>query len=155
MSTVLVPSVVDPSLYIPDLRPKRKESILHELVHAAARAGAVRDPALLSETLLRRERFCGSAIGKGVAVPAARSFAVLEPRLFVARCRRGIDWGAPDGLRVHLVLLALSPPDSSEDAHHDLLARAVAMTRLQRSRQKLIDAEGVESVAALLREGVS
>src|SRR2546426_525147 len=132
MTTVAVPSVLDSSLFLPDLKLKKKESVLHELVGAAQGARVVRDPDLLHDTLLRRERWCSSAIGKGVAIPHARSLAVLEPRLIVARSRRGVDWGAPDGLAVQLVLLVLSPSEAGPEAHLERVAGAIAVTRLQR-----------------------
>jgi mannitol/fructose-specific phosphotransferase system IIA component (Ntr-type) len=152
MSTMAVPPVLTSSLFVPDLKSKRKEAILHELVEIARRARAVRDPELLREALLKRERWCGSALGKGVAIPHARSIGIVDPRLVVGRSRRGIDWDAPDGLPVQIVVLALSPSESSEEAHHELLARAVAMTRLVRNRQKLLDAVSPDAVASLLRE---
>jgi hypothetical protein len=36
--------------------------------------------------------------------------------------------------------------------HHDLIGRAAAAVRLQRNRQKLLEAPGFEAVAAVLRE---
>ena len=155
MTTVAVPSVRDTSLFLPDLRLKRKESALHEMVCAAHEARAVRDAELLHETLLRRERWYSSALGKGVAVPNARSLAVNTPRLLVARSRRGVDWGAADGLPVQLVLLVLSPSESSIDAHLERLARAVSLTRLQRNRTRLLEAEGAAALTAILREAAS
>ena len=151
MTTFAVHSVPDSSLFLPDLKLKRKESVLHEMACAAQRARAVRDAELLHETLLRRERWCPSAIGKGVAVPNARSLGVAEPRLVVARSHRGLDWGAPDGAAVHLVLLVISPSEASIEVHLERVTRAIAITRSQRSRQRLLDADaGV--VAAMLRE---
>ena len=152
MSTMIGFSALDSSLYIPELRLKRKESVLHEMVSRAHQAGIVRDADLLGETLMLRERVGSTALGKGVAVPQARSVAVMEPRLVVARSKRGIQWDAPDDLPVHIVLLALSPPELSDEIYHDFVARAVAVGRLQRNRQKLIEAESFEAVAAVLRE---
>jgi mannitol/fructose-specific phosphotransferase system IIA component (Ntr-type) len=152
MTTVAVPSVPDTSRFLPDLRLKRKESALHELVCAAHEARAVRDPGLLHETLLRRERWVSSAIGKGVAVPNARSLGVAAPRLLVARSRRGVDWGAADGVPVQLVVLVLSPSEASIEGHLERVARAVSLTRLQRNRTRLMEAEGAAALAALLRE---
>src|SRR5436309_16044054 len=106
MSISIGAPVLDSSLYIPDLRPRRKESALKELVSRAHLAEVVREPDLLLETLALRERLGSTAIGKGVAVPSPRSLAAVEPRLLVARSRRGLDWGADDGLPVQLVLLA-------------------------------------------------
>ena len=152
MTISLGPSVLDSSLYIPDLRPRRRESVLHELIACAHRAKAIRDPELLLETLTLRERLGCTALGKGVAVPNARSITVVEPRLVIARSRRGIDWRAADEVPVQLVLLVLSPGECSLEAHHDLLALAASAARLQRTRQRLIDAEGFEEVASVMRE---
>ena len=148
-------TVLDSSLFIPELRNKRKESALQEMVSRAQHASMVREPSLLRDTLLLRERLGTTAIGKAVALPNARSLAVVEPRLVVARSRRGIEWGAADGLAVQLVLLVLSPAEYSEELHHEFLSRAAAIARLQRNRQKLIEAASFDAVAAVLREVAS
>src|SRR5437762_1787437 len=133
MAMAIGDSVLFSSLYIPELRPKRKESILEELVSRAHALGAVRDATLLRDTLLLREKLGSTAVGKGVAIPNARSVAVIAPRLAVARSRRGIDWAAPDELPVHLVLLVLSPGEFGEDVHGDFVSRVAALMRLQRN----------------------
>ena len=126
MPTMLDPSVLDTALFIPDLRTRRKESVLQELVARAHEAGVVREAALLIETLNLRERLGPTAIGKAVAVPHARSIAVIEPRILVARSRRGIEWKAPDGLPVQLVVLVITPGEFTIEAHLEWVARAVA-----------------------------
>ena len=152
MSSAIGVSVLDPSLYIPELKLRRRDSALHQMVSRAHGAGAVREPALLLETLALRERRVSAALGKGVAIPQARSIAVIEPRLVVARSKRGIDWSAPDRALVHLILLVLAPAELPEEAHHEFIARAAGVALLQRNRQKLLAAEGFEAVAAVLRE---
>lgn len=152
MTAVIGASVLDPSLYIPDLKTRRKLSVLHELVACAHQAGVVRKPRLLRETLALRERLGSSAVGKGVAVPNARSIAAVEPRIVVARSSRGIDWGAADGADVQLVLLVLSPAEAPDDSHIDLVSRAASATRLQRNRQRLLEAEDFHAISAVLSE---
>jgi PTS system fructose-specific IIA component len=152
MSVSIGLSVLDSSLYIPELRPKRKESVLHEMVTRAHRGGAVRDPELLLEIVCLRERLGATSIGKGVAIPNARSLAVLEPKLVVARSHRGVEWDAADGSPVHLVFLALSPAEQPVELHHEFIARIVAVGRLQRQRQKLLDAADYEAAEVVLRE---
>lgn len=146
MTTLLGPSVLDPSLYISDLKTRRKAAVLAELVTRAHVAGVVRNADVLRETLLLRERVGGSAIGKGVAVPHARSIGVVDARFVIARSRRGIEWDAADGVPVQLVLLVLSPSESSEEAHAELVARAAGVGRLQRHRQRLLDASAFDGV---------
>jgi mannitol/fructose-specific phosphotransferase system IIA component (Ntr-type) len=152
MTTLVGPAVLDPSLYISELKLRRKPSILEELVAHATRAGAVRAPDVLRETLLLRERLFGTGIGKGVAVPNARSIAVREPRLLIARSRRGIPWDASDSALVHLVLLVLSPAEAGEEAHADFVSRAAAIGRLQRNRTRLLEAEAFGEVVQVFGE---
>jgi mannitol/fructose-specific phosphotransferase system IIA component (Ntr-type) len=145
-------SVLDSSLYIPELKPKRRETVLEDMIHRARQGGAVRDAILLLETLLLREKMGSTGVGKGVAIPNARSVAVIEPRIVVARSRRGIDWGAADEIPVRLVLMVLSPGEIGEEQHGEVVGRAAAAMRLQRSRQKLLEAASFEVVAMVLRE---
>jgi mannitol/fructose-specific phosphotransferase system IIA component (Ntr-type) len=152
MTLGTAPSVLDPSLYIPELKTRRKDAALADLVSLAHQAGAVRGPELLRELLVMRERLGSTAIGKGVALPHARSLTVNRPQLVVARSRRGIDWDAPDELPVTLVLLTLTPGEWGEEAHHAFLGRKAAVARLQRNRQRLLDAASFEDVASVLRE---
>lgn len=155
MLGTIVPSIIDSSLYIPDLKVRRKESVLHELVERAHLAGAVRWPGPLRELLSVRELLGATAPGRGIAVPAARSILIHESRIVIARSRRGLGWGAADGQPVHLVFLTLSPAECSEAAHLDLIARIVAAVRPQRTRQKLLEAVGFESMASALREVIA
>ena len=144
--------VLDSSLYIPELRSRTRDSVLAQLVALAHRAGAVRGIAPLVELLRLRERLGTTAIGKGVAVPHARSLTVDRPALVVARSHRGIEWDAPDDLTANLVMLVLSPGEWGEDAHHAFIAHAVAVARLQRNRQRLLDAGTFAEVADVFAE---
>jgi fructose PTS system EIIBC or EIIC component len=152
MTLVATPSALDPSLYISDLKPKRRDSVLTEMVGLAHRAGSVRDPGPLIELLFLRERLGSTAIGKGVAIPNARSLVVLRPQIVFARSRRGVEWSAPDQQPVSLVLLVLAPAEWSESTAHAFLGRAVAVARLQRNRQRLLEASSFEVAAQVLKE---
>ena len=143
-------SVLDSSLYISELKKRSRGLVLNELVACAHAAGILRDPSLLRETLALRERLGLTPVLKSVAVPHARSLAVIESRVVVARSHRGIDWGASDDALVHVVLLVLSPSETSEDAHAEIVARVAAAARLQRHRQKLLDATEFAGVALAL-----
>ena len=75
-----------------------------------------------------------------------------ESRLVVARSRRGIDWKAPDGADVELVFLVLSPAAWSIEMHHEWLGRAAAFARLQRNRQRLLEATDAIAMVSAVRE---
>jgi mannitol/fructose-specific phosphotransferase system IIA component (Ntr-type) len=145
----------DLALCIPDLKSKKKDTALAEMVAAAQAAGLVTGSDLLLELLKLRERLGTSGLGKAVALPHARSLTVPHPRILIARSSRGIDWQAPDGIPVQLVLLTLGPAEWSDDAFHALLARAASSFRLQRTRQKLLAAPSAQEFALASRRALA
>ena len=145
----------DLSLCIPDLKSKKKDAALAELTAAAGAFGLASDESLLLEILKVRERLGTTGIGKGVALPHARSLTISSPRILVARSPRGIEWSAVDDAPVHLVLMTLGPAEWSDEAFHGLLTRAAAIARLQRTRQKLLSAPSLEGLAVALREALA
>lgn len=147
MSTELVTSALDTALFLHDLRHRRREQALTDLAAFAHACGTVRDPDRLRVALQRRERSYSSAVGRGVAIPHARSLVVNVPHVLIGRAPRGIDWRARDGQAVQLVLAVLAPHDLSIDSFLDLLGHAAEAARLQRRRQRLLsgDRSSVES----------
>ncbi|MBI1798085.1 MAG: PTS sugar transporter subunit IIA [Candidatus Eisenbacteria bacterium] len=155
MHGTMVPSALDSSLYIPELKNRRREAAVAELVACAHRAGAVRRPEALIELIARREAMASSAPGKSIAIPSARSLSVIESRIVVGRSTRGIEWHAPDRQPVQIVLLVLSPAECPLSVHVEGILRLAAVFRLQRHRQRLIEADSYEAAAAVLREAMA
>ena len=152
MSELVATPLPDTSLCIPDLRSRLRDSVLAEIV---ARLGdGVRDPLLLKESLLRREKYASTDLGRGVALPNTRSLAVSAVRCVLARSTKGVTWD--DGKTpVHLVCAVISPAEWSEEMHHDVLVRVTAPLRLQRPRQKLGEAADAAAMLVLWRELVA
>lgn len=155
MSMATAPPGYDLALFVLDLKARKKEPAFAELANAARNAGIVTDAPLLVEFLKLRERLGPTAIGKGVAIPHARSAVVQAPRVLMARSPRGIDWGAEDGAAVQLVFLVLSPGEWSDEAHHSWLARATTLARHLRTRQKLLAAPSAAAALAIVREAMA
>lgn len=152
MTVSAAPAISDLSRFIPELRSRRRDGVVTELVEAAHRAGVVRTLAPVSEIVRLRERMMPGAIARDAAVVAARSLAVVRPHVLVARSTRGIDWpGAEDGV-VHLVVLVLVPAEWTEEAFHALLGRGASLVRLQKQRQRLIAQGSDAMVATLMKE---
>lgn len=152
MTVTTAPAIADLSRFIPDLRSRRREGALGELVDAAARSGAVRAQRALHGIVKLRERVAPAALIRDAAVQGARSLSVIRPFLAVGRSVRGVEWpGAEDGV-VHLVVLALAPAEWNEDRFHAWMARAAAVVRLQRHRQRLVSGGSDPVLAVVLRE---
>ena len=154
VTTEVVSSVSNLPVDVVELRHRRRESALTQLVAAAESVGVVQDGDVLLASLLRAQRLGSTAPGKGLAVPHARSFAVRRPALLLGRSVRGVEWGALDGAPVQLVVLVLSPAATPAAMHADRVAGALHALRLQRTRQRLLDADAA-CVTAVLRGGAA
>lgn len=150
MLTAMQLASSDTPLDILDLRAKRRDAALAQMVQDAANQGVVRDTEMLLALLQRHERAIPSAIGKGVALPNAHSLTVARPMLVCGRSR-GIEWNAGDEEPVSLVLLTLSPPEWSEEHHYAWVSQVAHAVRLQRTRQRLLEAESTAEARAYLR----
>jgi len=137
MAIAEVPSVTGTPLDILELRHRRRETVLQQMAAAAARNGVVRDLEALVAALARRERLGTTALGKGVALVHVRSITVVRPFWIVGRAAKGVEWGAPDGGPVQLVVLYLAHHEQSAASHLARLAPAAQALRLQRMRQRL------------------
>jgi fructose-specific phosphotransferase system IIA component len=139
-----------PGLYIPELHAKSKAAVLDELVDALARAGVTRAPEAVRDALRQREAVGSTGIGKGIAVPHARSTMVSERAVVVARSSRGLDFDSLDGEPVHIFFLIVAPPLERDDVYLQLLARIVRAARLARTRRRLLDAPDFATIRTIL-----
>jgi PTS system nitrogen regulatory IIA component len=155
MYGTLIPSALDPSLFVPELRCRRKDSALAELVGLAERAGILRHADAVRAALTHRESLGNSSPGRGIAVPSVRSLAVLESRVVVARSRRGLDWDAADESPVHIIAMLLSPAECPAAAHVESVGRLIAVLKPQRHQQRVLEAKSFDAIATLLREALS
>lgn len=137
-------------LYLPNLQSKRKTSVLEELVRALVPAGVTRHPEAVLDLLGQREALGSTAIGRGVAVPHARSMVIGERAVLVARSVRGIDFEAPDAKPVHLFFMIVAPSVDHDPVYLQLLAEIVRAIRLARTRQRLLDAPDFDSIREVL-----
>jgi len=148
--SILVGPALHPAHLIPDLKSCSRASVLGELARQAQGIGVAREPGSLRAALLMRERLGSTAVGDGLAVPNARSLLVSRLVLLLGRSRRGVDWGAADGVPVRLVLLVISPAETSAPCHVAAVARAVAAARPPRTRQRLFESDNPGEIAELL-----
>ncbi len=143
-------SYLRPELYIPELKSRRKSSVLEELVSHLAEQKVARFPDPVLEVLRQREALGSTGIGKGIAIPHARSTMVAERAVLFARSKKGIDFDAVDESPVHLCLLIVAPPTENDPIYLALLAEIVKALRLARVRQRLLDAPDFETVRNLI-----
>ncbi len=117
-------------------------------VLTAAQAGQARD------RLLERERALSTAFEHGVAVPHAALDGLTEAIACMAIAPEGVDFAAPDGEVVRVVLCLLSPK-SRRMLHTRTLADAAVLLSRAELRAEFCRARNVDDVLAALRRAES
>jgi len=138
------------SLFIPELKARRKGSVLEELVAHLVEHKVTKYPEAVLEVLKQREALGSTGIGKGIAIPHGRSTMVAERAVLFARSHKGIDFDSTDGEPVHLCFLIVAPPTDRDPVYLQLLADIVKAVRLSRARQRLLEAPDFEAARATI-----
>ena len=115
-----------------------KNTALEALVEMHDKAGNLSDKKKDREDILAREAESTTAVGEGIAIPHAKSSAVLKPGLAVMTVKDGIDYGAPDGKPSNLLFMIAAPEDG--DLHLEVLSRLMTLLMDLDLRKNLLEA---------------
>jgi mannitol/fructose-specific phosphotransferase system IIA component (Ntr-type) len=104
----------DPNFPVVELPPSAAspEAAVNYLLGQLVQMGQLRpeDAAPLAAKILRREALSSSAIGRGVALPHAKSEAVNKVVGIIGRPAQPVAWpGASDDVPIHTVSLVIIP----------------------------------------------
>jgi len=113
-----------PRVDVPPVFATSREAVFRFLVGELAAACGT--PAEYVEeivrTLMRRETLGSTGIGGGIALPGARSAAIVRAGVVVGHLPAPMDWDAIDAEPVSEVCLVLSPRDRPADHLRTLTA---------------------------------
>ena len=98
-----------------------KTAAIHEMVGLLSHAQALRDPAAFEADVLAREAKTSTDVGGGIAIPHAKSAAVLRPALAAVTLGEGYE-GAMHGEKIRLLFL-IAAPEHADDTHIQVLSR--------------------------------
>jgi Kef-type K+ transport system membrane component KefB len=129
---------------------RTREELIGALTAAlAARLDRGADSERFAAKVLEREALAGTGVGDGIAFPHAEVEGLTQPTLAFARLLDGLDFDAPDGEKVHLVFLLLTPPRDYDHELQILSAMARLLTREQ-VRRDLLSAPDEAAVIATI-----
>ena len=143
--------ILPPENVISDLQGTTKLAVLEELASALA----ANHPEILKDrlvdVLLEREKLGSTAIGEGIAIPHGKLPKLAGVLAVFGRSRDGVDFQSLDGGLTQLFFLLVAPEDAS-GAHLKALARVSRLLRDKEFRQRLIAADGTESIYETIRQ---
>jgi fructose-specific phosphotransferase system IIA component len=138
-----------------DIDVSSKEAVVQKMVEAAAATGKIKrgKTAEVVEKVMAREQVGSTGIGRGVAVPHAKSTSVKDLVGVFARVKKPLDFSALDGQPVDLVFLLLAPAPSAGD-HLGVLALIARIARDEMYCRFLRQARTPEDALDVLREAM-
>jgi len=99
----------------------------------------------IANTLALREAKGSTGLGKGVAIPHARTESIEKPVIILGVAPAGLDWDAQDGEKVFLIFLVLVPVEQSE-LYLKIVTRLSTLVRSDGFVDSLIKCKSQEEV---------
>ena len=121
-----------------DLKAKNKDEALKELSDLIGKSNKIEVKEGIYKALLERENLGSTGIGKGVAIPHAKTDAAQGLTIAFGVSRDGIDFKSLDKEKVKIFFVFASPFKDSQ-VYLKVLARISRLIRDEKFREKLID----------------
>ncbi len=134
-----------------NLATNDKYSLLETLVNLAAKSGKIKDINNVVQKVIDREKLMSTGVGKGIALPHAKTNAVEDSVAALAILKNEIDFDSIDGKPVKLVFLLLGH-DSNVGNHLRLLSMISRILNNDSFRNKLINASSQDEILKHFQE---
>lgn len=123
----------------------QKQEAIEALMERMCQSDAVKDAKVYKEAVLQREQLMSTGFGRGIAIPHAKSGAVIKPGICLLISPGGIAYNSMDHQPVHLLIL-LAAPDNQENLHLEMLSRLSLLLREEALKKRLLSAETTQDV---------
>ncbi len=134
-----------------NLSSDEKVKTLEELADLISEREKITDREEFLKSVMAREGLESTGIGRGVAIPHARTDTVERTVVALGRSKEGVDFASLDGRPVHLIFLIVSP-ERDKRLYIKTLARISRMVRRDDFRRSLLRATTPSDVIALVKK---
>jgi PTS system fructose-specific IIC component len=148
---MLLSKLLNENCIILDLKSKEKIAVLKEIVDNLEKGKEIPDKKEFLKAMIEREKLKSTGIGRGIALPHAKTESLKKPIIAFARSKEGIDFKSLDGKPVHLIF-ALGSSEMQENFYLEALARLASMLRNKKIRQSLIGAKDTSEVLKVIKD---
>lgn len=146
-------SYLDPKHVFVGLPAGEREDVLKAFVDRLAEAGAfaASDATSVLRAVLKRERIGSTGVGRGIAIPHAKTSAVASPLVAFGRLVEPVPYGSADGAHVSSLFLVVSPLEAAEE-HVAILRWIASIARSEYYAKVLGNTSDPESLYSLFVE---
>jgi fructose-specific phosphotransferase system IIA component len=149
MSASKLSNLLAPSRIRIELKARKKEEALAELLDLLESEGKIPDRQAVLEALLEREKLAPTGIGSGVAIPHVFVESLSETLVALGMKRKGIGFNSIDRKPARLIFLILGPENQAA-GHLQLLSRMARYLRIPEFRSALLSARDPQEVLGVI-----
>ncbi|MEZ8276468.1 fructose-specific PTS transporter subunit EIIC [Vibrio cyclitrophicus] len=117
----MITTLINQDLIKLSLSADSKEDVFKELIDILYAQGRISDKAQFLADIKAREEQGNTGFEEGIALPHAKSAAVIKPAVVIGVHKQGIEYGADDGQPSKLFFMIASP-DGGDNHHIEVLA---------------------------------
>lgn len=134
-----------------NLESKTKESVLNELSELMINSDNISDKNIIKKALTEREELGSTGIGKGIAIPHAKTNGASNLTVAFGLSNNKIDFDSIDEEGVNIFFVFASPIEDSK-IYLKVLARISRLIRSESFRNKLLNCKDPASVIKYIDE---
>lgn len=145
--------VLDKDAISIDLKAEEKDEVLTELIGLLVSSGSVRkeDRAEILKKVKEREALGSTGIGKGIAIPHAKSAKLKKMGAAFGISKKGLDFRSLDGESTHIFFLLVDPGETP-GPHLKALAKISRLLDDKFIRDKLRSASSAKDILKTIKE---
>ncbi|MEZ9015834.1 fructose-specific PTS transporter subunit EIIC [Vibrio lentus] len=117
----MITTLINQDLIKLSLSANSKEDVFKELIDVLYAQGRISDKVQFLADIKAREEQGNTGFEEGIALPHAKSAAVIKPAVVIGVQQQGIEYGADDGQPSKLFFMIASP-DGGDNHHIEVLA---------------------------------
>lgn len=151
MKIVKIVDYITEDLIDLNLQAKNKEEVLVELTNLIKKSENILDYKEINKALTEREKVGSTGIGKGVAIPHAKTEAALKLTIAFGISKEKIEYSSLDGEKVNIFFVFASPLNDSQ-IYLKVLARISRLIREDEFRKRLYRCTSGKEVIECIRE---
>jgi fructose PTS system EIIBC or EIIC component len=133
------------------LQVNSKNELLDKMLELAYESGNIVDKEETKKEIYERERIMSTGVGKGIALPHAKTNAVKDTVCALALLKEPVDFESLDGKPVNLVFLLIGR-ENNVGNHLRLLSRISRLINNDSFRSRLSELSSADEIIALFAE---
>lgn len=134
-----------------NLQVSNKDELLDKMLELAAKSGKVINLEAAKADVLERERVLSTGVGKGIAMPHAKTNAIKETTSSLATLKPPLDYDSLDGNPVDIVFLLLGK-ENDVGNHLRLLSKISRYLNQESFRSRLKECSDTDEAIELFSE---